>query len=188
MIPARLVLSALGWLCLTACRSQPEPTIELQVGPRSNHVISPKTTLARYVEHPTRPDQLRIIISNYELGCDSFKKPSEGEVFVTVTVLVPPGEEIESGSYPWRGDLEKAKNGETASALPFVRLAHEGRPLPAGGELMLDSIEKKLHGTVTGQLQFQDGGEGQPKTAGLRGAFSARMCDVSLDATRRQDQ
>lgn len=173
---------------LPGCEQEDVPEITVQVGPRSSFAFAPRTALARYVEHPTQPDQLKLLIASYELGCNAFVAPLPGEVFVTVTAQVPRGEEIGVGDFPWGGDIEPLKTGQAKIALPFVRLADEGRALPAGGELRLEEVEKKLHGRIRGQLRFQDGGEGEAKTAGLAGSFVARICELSVDATRRQNQ
>jgi hypothetical protein len=140
------------------------------------------------MEHATAPDEMRLLLASYEMGCNEFKRPAAGEVFVTVTLRVPSGEVIEPGTYPWTGDLESFKDAKVAGALPFVRLAEEGRALPPGGELRLDRFEKRQYGEVTGELLFQDGGEGETRTAALMGPFRARVCALSLDESRRKKE
>lgn len=181
-----MVLSA-TWLNL-ACQSEPPPPLTLQLGPQTVLSTVPKTALARYTEHPTAPDELRLLFASDERSCSELSDLKPGDILITVTLRVPSGETIEAGVFPWHGDLAAFAEAETPTALPFVRLAEEGRALPAGGELRLDTIEKREHGQVIGELRFQDGSPGESATTGLTGPFRARMCELALDESRRKKE
>ena len=170
--------------CMGKAR-QDVPEIELQVGPTRTYRFAPRTALARYVEIPGKPDELKILIANYAIRCDGYIPPAAGEVLITATVRVPSGELIEPGEYPRSVSHEEFQLG-VRGALPFVRLDNEGRSLPGGGHLAIDTLQKVQNGLVAGEFLFQDGGAGQPTTSGLRGAFQAKLCQVSLDESRKQ--
>lgn len=186
-----------GALSLFACEETKDPEITLQVGPEEIHRFGANSGFAHYYELPGQDDLLRIVLASYPIGCDEYEPPDPGQVFITVTLRVPPQKTIEPGKYPWRGldpqtrDSEaEAALGETnaapePSALPFVRLSEDARPLPAGGELVLTKFEPETFGLVEGELGFRDADTGQAATAALLGRFSVRLCHLSLDVTRR---
>jgi hypothetical protein len=177
-----LVLSGLG------CDDSGAPKIDVLLGAGAARTFVPVSALARYVELAGEPDRLSIVLASYEVGCDRFENPPPGEIFVSVTVEAPPGVGLKAGDFPWPGLVDGVLGAETPVAFPFVRLATEGRALPGGGLLKLDTLEPALHGQVRGALLFQDGSEGGAPTFRLVGPFSARICRAVLDPTRRQNQ
>lgn len=184
---------SISWLAslafgLLACDGSAPAKIEVFLGGGMGKAFVPVSALARYVELAGEPDRLTLVLASYEVGCDRFEPPPAGEVFVTVTVQAPPGAGLKPGPYPWPGSIEAVQAAEIPLALPFVRLASEGRALPGGGRLELEALEPTLHGQVRGALVFQDGADGGAPTFRLSGPFSARICRVVLDPTRRQNQ
>jgi hypothetical protein len=177
-----LLLSGLG------CEESNVPKIDVLLGGGAARTFAPVSALARYVELAGEPDRLTIVLSSYEVGCDRFENPPLGEIFVSVTVQAPPGVGLKAGDFPWPGLVDGVLAAEMPVALPFVRLATEGRALPGGGLLKLDTLEPILHGQVRGSLLFQDGSDGGAPTFRLVGPFSARICRAVLDPTRRQNQ
>lgn len=186
-----LTLSALSSL---GCNKATDPEITLQVGPLEGHRFGANSGFAHYYELPGQDDILRIVLASYPLGCDEYQPPDPGEVFITVTLRVPPPKAIEPGDYPWKGLTPARDEGETAteeeappepSALPFVRLAEDARALPAGGFLTLTKFEPETFGVVEGELRFRDADSGQAASTALFGHFSVRLCHLSLDETRR---
>lgn len=186
-----------GALSALACERTKDPEITLQVGPEEIHRFGANSGFAHYYELPGQDDLLRIVLASYPLSCDEYKPPKPGEVFITVTLRVPPPKTIEPGKYLWKGldpqvrdpDAEPARDEEVdamePSALPFVRLSEDARPLPPGGALTLTKFEPETFGLVEGELGFRDADAGQAVSAALLGSFSVRLCHVSLDATRR---
>lgn len=184
-------------LSLFACERTKDQEITLQVGPEEIHRFGANSGFAHYYELPGQDDLLRIVLASYPLGCDEYEPPDPGQVFITVTLRVPSQKTIEPGKYPWKGldpqvpdpEAEPAPGEPNAppepSALPFVRLSQDARPLPAGGELVLTKFEPETFGLVEGELSFRDADTGQAATAALLGRFSVRLCHLSLDATRR---
>lgn len=181
-------LASLFAVGLLACQASTPAKIDVFLGSGVGKAFVPVSALARYVELAGEPDRLSLVLASYEVGCDRFEPPPAGEVFVNVTVQAPPGVGIKPGDYPWPGSVEAVQAAEMPLALPFVRLASEGRALPGGGLLKLESLEPSLHGQVRGALVFQDGADGGAPTFRLSGAFSARICRVVLDPSRRQNQ
>ena len=181
-------LSALLVATALACGGSAPAKIDVFLGSGVGRAFVPVSALARYVELAGEPDRLTLVLASYEVGCDRFVPPPAGEVFVTVTVQAPPGAGLKPGDYPWPGSVEAVQAAEVPLALPFVRLASEGRALPGGGLLKLETLEAALHGQVRGALVFQDGADGGAPTFRLSGPFSARICRVVLDPTRRQNQ
>jgi len=182
------LLAGLGCFAGLGCGGPDSPKIEIFLGGGVGQAFVPVSAQARYVELAGEPDRLTLVLASYEVGCDRFEPPPPGEVFVTVTVQSPPGAGLKPGEYPWPGSLEAMQAAEIPIALPFVRLASEGRALPGGGVLKLDALEPALHGQVRGALLFQDGSDGGAPTFRLTGRFSARICRAVLDPTRRQNQ
>lgn len=173
---------------MASCHSPPPAKIDVLLGSGAGRAFVPVSALARYVELAGEPDRLTVVLASYEVGCDRFENPPGGEIFVTVTAQAPPGVGLRPGDYPWPGSIEAVQAAEAPLALPFVRLASEGRALPAGGALKLETLEPALHGQVRGSLLFQDGQDGGAPTFRLAGAFTARICRAVLDPTRRQNQ
>jgi hypothetical protein len=179
-----LLLLALG----TSCHQSSAPKIDVLLGGGVARAFAPVSALARYVELAGEPDRLTLVLASYEVGCDRFENPPEGQIFVSITVQAPPGVGLKPGDYPWPGSVEGVQAAEAPLSLPFVRLTTEGRALPGGGLLKLDALEPSLHGQVRGALVYQDGSEGGSPTFRLTGPFSARICRAVLDPTRRQNQ
>lgn len=184
----RCARGALLGLLGLACHSSTPAKIDVFLGGGMGKAFVPTSALARYVELAGEPDRLMLVLASYEVGCDRFSEPPPGEVFVTVTLQAPPGTGIKPGDYPWSGSVEAVQAAEIPLALPFVRLANEGRALPGGGLLKLELLEPTLHGQVRGSLLFQDGSDGGAPTFRLSGPFSARICRAVLDPTRQQNQ
>lgn len=187
-ILAQWLLAGLTILALLACNRDPMPTFEIMLAGGPLRKISPRVALARYVELAGEPDRLTLILASYDAGCAEFRPPPAGEVLVTVSVQALAGAGLTPGEYPWAGSLEAMQAADAPVAMPFVRLASEGRVLPAGGSLRLERLEPFLHGEVRGVLHFQDGGEGEPPSFRLVGPFRARLCQAALDPTRQADR
>lgn len=195
---SRLIAACSAFLAL-GCEKTTEPEITLQVGPEEIHRFGADSGFAHYYELAGQGDILRIVLASYPLGCDEYVPPKAGEVFITVTLRVPPPSTIEPGKYPWMGLEVKADDVELslapdddeeraalqASALPFVRLAEDARTLPPGGGVTLTKFEPETFGLVEGELGFRDAEAGQSANAALMGHFSIRLCHLSLDPTRR---
>lgn len=170
------------------CDPSSTPKIDVLLGGGVARAFVPVSALARYVELAGEPDRLTLVLASYEVGCDRFVTPPEGQLFVSITVQAPPGVGLKPGDYPWPGSIDGVQAAESPMSLPFVRLTHEGRALPGGGLLRLDALEPTLHGQVRGTLLYHDGAEGGSPTFRLAGPFSARVCRAVLDPTRRQNQ
>lgn len=169
------------------CDAPAQSPITLQVGPNQVLSFAPRSAFAHYYELPGHDDVLRLVLASYPMGCESFIPPGPGEVYITVTVFAPPTTTIEPGEYRWEGrssDEDQEESEPRAYALPFVRLAKEGRPLPPGGLLKLKTIQKEALGLVEGQFAFRDGGDHQAATAALMGDFSLRLCHTDFDPAR----
>jgi hypothetical protein len=174
-------------LVLCGCDKSSAPKIDVLLGAGVARAFAPVSALARYVELAGEPDRLTLVLASYEVGCDRFETPPDGQLFVSIVVQAPPGVGLKPGDYPWSGAVDTVQAAESPLSLPFVRLANEGRALPGGGLLRLDALEPRLHGQVRGTLLYQDGAEGS-STFRLAGPFSARICRAVLDPTRRQNQ
>jgi len=184
-------------LASLSCTETKGSQLTLQVGPGQTIQFEPKSAFAHYFELRGEPDVLRLFMASYEMGCQEYKSPEPGDVFVSVTVTVPEGEKLKLGNAMWEGlslptadtllpgekVVEEAPRPQV-SALPFVRLAEEGRSLPPGGHLKLNEFQRSPHGLIRGELAFRDGGEGQAATAALLGEFEMRLCHLELDPAR----
>jgi hypothetical protein len=181
-----------GTTVLLGCKEKHVDEVTLQVGPDQLIRFTPKSGFAHYFEIPGRQDILRIFLASYEVGCQDYKPPEPGEVFVVVTVQAPPSTTIEPGKFEWLGlsalDAENDDQEDVApqaTALPLVRLAEDSRPLPPGGALILKKLETEAFGLVEGELAFRDASLGEAAKTALIGSFSVRLCQLELDETRR---
>lgn len=179
-----VVLSCLG---VGACRKDEGAPITVELGGGRSHRFVPAVALARYVEIPAAPDELRIVLASYRMGCDTFDPPPPGEVFASVVALVPDGATIGPGEFTWPGAVPEGKLAEPL-AVPTVGLADGTRTVEARGKLRLDQVELTDNGRVTGQLLFAElegaePGARAPSTR-LSGGFTAHFCSLSLDPTR----
>lgn len=184
-------------LCALGCDKSSAQEITLQVGPEEIHRFGASSGFAHYYELPGEDDVLRIVLASYPLGCEEYQAPEPGEVFITVTLRVPPRKTFEPGEYTWKGLKPQPSDPEQTastteedapaepSALPFVRLAKDARALPPGGGLTLTKFEPETFGVVEGELRFRDADTGQAASTALMGRFSVRLCHLSLDQTRR---
>ena len=184
VLPLLLLTVSVG----LACEPSGVPKIDVLLGSGVARTFVPVSALARYVELAGEPDRLSLVLASYEVGCDRFSNPPPGELFVSITVQAPPGVGLKPGDYPWPGLVDGVLAAESPVALPFVRLEAEGRALPGGGLLKLETLEPSVHGLVRGALLFQDGSEGGTPSFRLVGPFSARVCRAVLDPTRQQNQ
>lgn len=184
------LLLALG-PCFVSCQHKHIDEVTLQVGPEQVIRFVPKSAFAHYFEIPGRPDVLRIYLASYDVGCQAYKPPQPGEVFIAVTIESLPDGTIEEGEYLWPGmpamddDQTKKENAPQASAMPFVRLSKESRALPAGGGMTLKKLEAEPFGLVEGEFSFRDASLGEAAKTALIGSFSLRLCQLNLDEARR---
>lgn len=179
-------------MLLLGCESPPKDEVTLQVGAAQAIQFEVESGFAHYYELPGHGDVLRIVLASYEVGCMEYLPPSEGEVFVTITLRLAPNETINTGKYPWSGlvvegdgDEEDPTLAPRGVALPFVRLAQDARALPPGGYLELRKFVPERFGMVAGELAFRDAIEGQAATTALLGSFEVRLCHTELDEARR---
>jgi len=188
-VPALLGVAALLSLALSGCDKPAAPSIELEVGSERFRFV-PRTAFAEYWELPGAPDQLRITLASYSASCDGYRGPEKGEALVTLTLRVPVGKNIAPGEFRWNGLEETPGRLEEQGVVPFVRLAHEGRALAAGGSLRLTHFDKGPHGLVEAEFAFsapasaEGSNEPTRSSSGLRGGLSVRMCRVLLDPSR----
>jgi len=181
---AAALRSLLPWACVLVtlgCQAEPKPALELTVGGETTR-FEAHTALAEYWELAGQADELRITIASYPISCDVFVPPPEGEVVVTVSVLVPEGKRIALGDYPWTGldaIREAPRNPAAPYALPFVRIPGRGFPLAPGGAIRIAELEPKIHGRVTGLLSFQGVSEDATAATRLTGRFEAKLCRYS---------
>jgi len=183
-----------------ACTSVEEPPITLQVGPDRILHFSPQSAYAQYFELPGEGDVLRIILASYPVPCKSYVPPGKGDVYVTVTVHSEAGQSMVGREFAWEGlpvaffsashpAAGAAPSGSTEAlspnwALPYVRLAQEGRPLPPGGQVKITKFSREPFGVVEGEFKFSDAGDGEAATAALLGSFRVQLCHVEFDSTR----
>lgn len=176
---------------LAGCEQEHRDQITLQVGRDQAIPFEVESGFAHYFELPGHGDVLRIILASYELDCMEYRSPEAGDVFVAITVRVPPNETLDPGTFEWKGivvdeeDDEDERAAPVTDALPFVRLGEDARALPPGGHLKLRKFSPERFGLVQGQLAFRDAGAGQVASTALLGDFSVRICHAALDPARR---
>lgn len=194
------ILPLLGTLAI-GCQPQTKHDLTLQVGPDRIIRFAPVAGFAQYFEIPGQDDRLRIVLASYDVGCNSFVPPDQGQVYVSVTVQAHAGESLIGRKIPWEGtkqpldvievapagdnqEHDKDKDPVQAYALPFVRLARDARALPPGGHIEIRKFDREPYGTIEGEFEFSDAGEGEAATAALLGSFRVQLCHVELDEAR----
>lgn len=193
----KLLLLSMGAI---GCKSDTKHELTLQVGPDRIIRFAPTAGFAQYFEIPGQDDRLRIVLASYDVGCNSYVPPDQGQVYVSVTVQARPGETLLGKKIPWEGTKQQLTAAETAAkdeeqnqdtsdtvfayALPFVRLAKDARPLPPGGYITIRKFDREPYGTIEGEFEFSDAGEGEAATAALLGPFRVQLCHVALDEAR----
>lgn len=178
-------------LLLAGCGGDKKDEITLQVGPEQVLRFPVESGFAHYYELPSGGDVLRIVLASFEVGCTDYVSPGPGQVFVTITLKVPPNQTLQPGEFEWKGlTTEEPKEGEeppppVVSPLPFVRLAEDARALPPGGVIKLREFHPERFGVVAGELAFRDAEAGQAANTALMGSFEVRLCHAELDPGRR---
>lgn len=173
----RLILLGSLLLLATTCRAERAADIHVSLAPgeRDTFVFQPVAAWAELVDIAGLRRELRISLSSYPADCGALALPTDDQVLVTVTVIVPSRRSLGRASYPWPGEgsLERSTS---AVALPTVRRGSSSAVLPAGGELILRRVELEPRGSIEGLLAFESSGDGDHPATHLRGAFSARLC------------
>lgn len=162
----------------------------MQLGPEVQVRFRPVSAFAEYFELPGAPDQLRITLASYPADCEKFTPPPPAAMVVTVLAEVPLGRSLGAGDYPWTGALVLKEDGTSGSvdaprSIPFVRLHNDARPLSAGGQLRLTTLERSEHGVVKGELDYRTSDAKNPSA--LTGHFEVHLCRTVLDASRASD-
>lgn len=158
--------------------------VNLGPGPEEQRSFQPKSALAEYVEFPGAGAELRVTLSSQPLTCDAPVNLEAGQIVVTLTFSVPPGQKLTKMSYPWAlpeaavPDAGSSPPG-AAQVLPFVRLGKAGRAILPGGQAEITEMGMELDGFVRGLLRLeQPGTAGRPATS-ILGSFSARWCRIA---------
>ncbi|MCH2110833.1 MAG: hypothetical protein MK135_16060, partial [Polyangiaceae bacterium] len=122
---------------------------------------------------------------------------------LTTVLKAPSGKEILTGRYPqtelssgssevWKEPqagppAQGSVSVDVGKASSFLRFQSGGRTLPDGGYVQLKEFDGQLLGRVEGE--FHLGGAGSSKGAmKVKGPFRLRLCNVSLDGTRKKDK
>jgi hypothetical protein len=168
-----------------ACRAREHDAVYIVAGndPAEHVTFRPRSSYAEYLVLPGERRELKITLTSYPASCESFQPPGDGDSSATITVITPGESELAPGSYVWAG--QEAHGGseqhpERAYALPTVRLGHHSQVLPAGGDIVLESVATTADGRVRGLLGFEFAGDADQAATSLKGRFEAKLCRVRL--------
>src|SRR5947209_10308550 len=75
-------------VALPACEPSRVHDVTLVDGADTLHFAT-KSAFAEYVELPGVENELRITLASYELSCEHWERPKDGETALTITIVTP---------------------------------------------------------------------------------------------------
>jgi hypothetical protein len=163
------------------CRQSSPHSIEIRVGtgPSDQVIFVPKSAFFEYLELPLRKNELEITLASYELSCERYVSPAEGESSVRVVVLSPAGVAPTPGEYPCTAPEDVASTKpEQSRAVPKAFVGKRSHLFQPGGFLRLNRVAVDKEGLVEGTLAFEFPGNLAHPATSVKGSFRAKMCRV----------
>ena len=182
----------LGWLFLGlgACRNDTASPIEIAIGPGAPDKVKfvPKSAFFEYLEVPGQRNELEITLASYQVSCESYVPPAEGQASVRVVVVTPAGVPPAPGSYAFTRAEENgsaALKPEQARAVPKTFIGKRSHLFQPGGVIRMDRVVLDREGLVEGILGFEFAGDASHPATSIKGSFRAKMCRVTRARSRQ---
>jgi hypothetical protein len=178
-------------LCgLGACRNEAAPQIQIAVGPNAPDKVSfvPKSAFFEYLEVPGQRNELEITLASYQVSCESYVPPAEGQASVRVVVATPAGVPPGPGSYAFAAGEDNgsaALKPEQARAVPKTFIGRRSHLFQPGGVIRMNRVVLDREGLVEGILGFEFAGDASHPATSIKGSFRAKMCRVTRARSRQ---
>lgn len=174
---ARLLLSG-AWLLLLSCREHGASPIRIVLGPspRDEATLTPRASLAEYIEVSPAETDLLLTFTSAERTCDTAADVSQDAVGLAVRIVLPEGQKLALGSFPLLADSDGAKAGYATST---VKLHGQRRALLPGGSVVLSALNLETQGSVEGMLKLEFPGDAEQPATRVSGRFSAYFCRIN---------
>jgi hypothetical protein len=172
-------------LCgLGACRNEVAPRIEIAVGPEVEDKVGfvPKSAFFEYLEVPGQRNELEITLASYQVSCESYVPPAEGQASVRVVVVTPAGTPPAPGSYAFTRVDETgsaAFKPDQTRAVPKTFIGKRSHLFQPGGVIRMTRVVLDREGLVEGILGFEFAGDAKHPATSIKGSFRAKMCRLN---------
>jgi hypothetical protein len=190
-VGVRLTGVVLGLLLygLGACRSETASQIAIAVGPDAPDKVSfaPKSAFFEYLEVPGQRNELEITLASYQVSCESYVPPAEGQASVRVVVVTPAGVPPAPGSYAFTRAEENGSGAlkpEQPRAVPKTFIGKRSHLFQPGGVIRMNRVGLDREGLVEGILGFEFAGDASHPATSIKGSFRAKMCRVNRAPSR----
>jgi hypothetical protein len=164
-----------GALVLSSCSRPAPPDLTVIDGDTTTH-FAVKGAFAEYVELSGERNELRLVLANHPVSCERWIAPKDGDLGVTIVLVLPPEARPAPGTYGWTGLPPAGEPLKAPYALPKAQLGTRSRLFEPGGALRLSVVQLDVHGTIAGTLAFEFPGQGDRPATRLDGSFEAKMC------------
>jgi hypothetical protein len=163
---------------LLSCRDQSAAPIRIVLGPspRDEVTLTPRASLAEYIEISASETTLLLTFTSAARSCDSGPDPAKDSVGLSVRIVLPEGEKLAPGSIPLLASTEAPKG---AYATSTVKLNGQRRELLPGGSVELRALDLNPQGSVEGMLKLEFPGDISHPATRVSGHFVAYFCRVS---------
>ena len=167
-------------LSLPACRDRGGAPIRIVLGPtpQDEVTLTPRSSLAEYIEVSAAETALLLTFYSAPRACDEGPDPAPGpdSVGLSVRIVLPQGEKLGPGSFPL---LASSDAPQGAYATSTVKLHGQRRELLPGGSVELGALDLNPQGSVEGLLKLEFPGDiGHPATR-VSGRFIAYFCRIN---------
>ncbi len=168
----------LGGALLSSCRDHGGAPIRIVLGPtpQDEVTLTPRASLAEYIEVSAAETALLLTFTSAPRSCDSGPDPTPDSVGLSLRIVLPEGEKLGPGSIPLRASSDAAPG---AYATSTVKLHGQRRELLPGGSVEIGTLDLNPQGSVEGLLKLEFPGDlGHPATR-VSGRFVAYFCRIS---------
>jgi hypothetical protein len=163
---------------LLSCRDHGAAPIRIVLGPtpQDEVTLTPRASLAEYIEVSPAETALLLTFTSSERSCDGAPDPAKDSVGLSLRIVLPEGEKLVPGSIPLLTSSDPAK-GSYASAT--VKLRGQRRELLPGGNVELRALDLNPQGSVEGMLKLEFPGDAQHPATRVSGHFLAYFCRIN---------
>jgi hypothetical protein len=162
---------------LLSCRDHGAAPIRIVLGPapQDEVTLTPRASLAEYIEVSPAESDLLLTFTAAERTCDTAPDASADAVGLSLRIVLPEGEKLAVGSFPLLASGEGAKTGYATST---VKLRGQRRALLSGGSVELRAIDLNPQGSVDGMLKLEFPGDADHPATRVSGRFVAYFCRI----------
>jgi hypothetical protein len=175
---SRLLLGSALLVALISCREQRAAPIRIVLGPSpaDEVTLTPRASLAEYIEVSPAETDLLLSFTTEERSCDSAPEVSQDAVGLSLRIVLPEGQKLAVGSFPLLADSQGAKGGYATAT---VKLRGQRRALLPGGSVELKALDLNPQGSVEGLLKLEFPGDAEHPASRVSGRFSAYFCRIN---------